>query len=99
MEIREKLSLFFKNNGITRKVIAEDNGVETSTVSHWFTGKRAMPLSLLVYAVQKHNLDASSLFENNIPTVVSESPAYYNTKKSNIEAILKDVEKSLNKHM
>lgn len=99
MEINRKISLFFKEAGVSRKEIAEDNEVNESTVSQWFTGKRAMPLSLLVYAVQHHNLDANSLFEKELPTTVSENRGSYENKSAQVESLLKDIEKVLKKHL
>ena len=99
MEINEKISIFFKSVGISQKEIAKAQNVEPATVSQWFGGKRPMPLSLVVWAVQVHNLNPSSLFEDEIPKQISEPQENYQTKNEKKEAILKDIEKVLKKHL
>ena len=100
MEINEKISIFFKTIGVSQKEIAQAQNVEPATVSQWFGGKRAIPLSLVVWAVDVHKLDPSTLFEQDLPKqIVSDARHEYVSKQDKIENILKDFEKVLKKHL
>lgn len=104
MNINEKISNFFKERSILNNDIAKKLDVTESTISNYFSGKRQMPLSFVVWFINNYQPNLEELFDTGSTYVTAEPKAKYgqkviNDKDLKLEKILKDIEKTLRKNL
>lgn len=89
MEIREKISLFMKNEDIEVSQIARNCGKSQPTISNYINGKREIPLSFILWFLNEYkNVDPRKLFNeeytdirHSVNNMVAEDHAEYGNKK------------------
>lgn len=91
MEIREKISLFMKNENIEVSQLAKKCGKSQPTISNYLNGKREIPLSFLIWMLTEYKIiDPRKLFSKSediryeIDYMVAESREEYGNKKQKL---------------